>query len=83
MSEPPEDPIATAERHVGIGEALVARQLAVIDELDRDNHLEAAARGRKLLVALQRSLDLAREHLRVERDRQRAGAKLPGAASES
>ena len=73
MSEQPEDTIAMAERHIREGEARIARQIAVIEEMDRDNHPEAAARGRQVLVTLQRTLDLAREHLRIEQDLARQG----------
>ena len=63
----PEDPLAQAERHVREGEEHVARQAAIIDELDRDNHPAAAARARKVLQTLRESLELARGHLRLER----------------
>jgi hypothetical protein len=65
---PPEDPLAMAERHVREGEVRVARQLVIIEEMDRDNHPEAAAMGRVVLVTLQATLDLMRRHLRTERE---------------
>lgn len=34
MSEQPEDPIARAERHIREGEARVAHQLALVEDLD-------------------------------------------------
>ena len=66
--DPPEDPLAMAERHVREGEVRVARQLVIIEEMDRDNHPEAAAMGRVVLVTLQATLDLMRGHLRMERE---------------
>ncbi|MBL6454571.1 hypothetical protein JMJ55_04490 [Belnapia sp. T6] len=63
---PPEDALALADRHVREGEERVTRQLAIIDEMDRDNHPEAAAIARVVLATLQTTLDLMREHLRME-----------------
>lgn len=63
---PPEDPRALAERHVREGEARVARQLVLIEELERDNHPEAAAVARAVLATLQTTLGLMRDHLRTE-----------------
>lgn len=83
MSEQPEDPIAMAERHIREGEARVARQLGVIEELDRDNHPEAAATAREMLAALQHTLDLMREHLSIKQDMARARMKLRGTAPEN
>ena len=67
--DPPEDALARAERHVREAEGHVAHLLAIIEELDRDNHPEAAGRARKVLVTLRRSLELSRAHLRRERER--------------
>ncbi|MBL6081856.1 hypothetical protein JMJ56_28120 [Belnapia sp. T18] len=66
---PPEDPLAMAERHVRECEQRVARQLLIIEEMDRDNHRDATM-ARKLLVALETTLDLMREHLRLKREAQ-------------
>lgn len=67
-----------AERHIREGEALIARQLAVVEELDRDNHPEAAAKGRVLLATLLQTIGLMREHLRLEQSMARAGTRLLG-----
>ncbi|WP_149539370.1 hypothetical protein [Siccirubricoccus phaeus] len=64
----PEDALAQSERHVREAEGHVAHQLRVIAELDRDNHPRAAALAREVLGTLQRSLELAREHLRLEQE---------------
>lgn len=59
--------LARAERHVREGEERAAHQRAIIDKLERDGHRDAARKVRKLLSALEKSLRLAREHLRRER----------------
>jgi hypothetical protein len=61
-----EDALTRAERHVREGEACVAHLIAIIGELDRDRHLEAAERARRVLVTLRESLGLARTCLRME-----------------
>ena len=67
IMDPPEDVLAMAERHVREGEQRVARQVALIEEMDRDNQPDAAVRARVVLETLQVTLALMREHLRVER----------------
>jgi hypothetical protein len=54
------------QRHVIEAEGHVARQEALIKELDRDGHPELAITARELLVTLKTSLRLAREHLAME-----------------
>ena len=66
--DPPEDALTTAERHVREGKARVARQLAIIEEMDRDNRPAAAATAREVLTTLRATLDLMRGHLRMERE---------------
>ena len=63
----PEDGLARAERYVREGEARVARQLAIIEDLDRTKHRRAAARARGVLVTLEDNLELMCEYLRLER----------------
>jgi hypothetical protein len=67
-SRSPED-AARAERHVREGEARVARQIVLIEKLKRDGHPRAAEEASMLLVTLQTSLELFRDHLRIERAR--------------
>jgi hypothetical protein len=75
IMDPPEKTLARAERHVREGEERVARQLAIIEEMDRDNHPKAAAMAREVLVTLQTILDLMRgHHLRMERETRGPGA---------
>ncbi|MBV8096558.1 MAG: hypothetical protein JO110_25615 [Acetobacteraceae bacterium] len=62
-----EDALARAERHVREAERHVARLAEIVDEMDRDHHPHAAAMARTLLATLQESLQLMREHLRLER----------------
>ncbi|MBL6459469.1 hypothetical protein JMJ55_29595 [Belnapia sp. T6] len=66
--DPPEDALAMAERHVREGEGRVARQIAIVEQMNGDNRPEAAAAARTLLVTLETTLDLMREHLRIERE---------------
>jgi hypothetical protein len=60
---PPETELQVAERHVREGEERIARQEALIRELDRDGHPATAEMGRKVLVTLNESLGLARAHV--------------------
>jgi hypothetical protein len=73
-----ETPRQMAERHVREGEKRVARQEALVAELDRDGHGDAAARARDLLTTLRQSLQLAREH--AEHERRRDDASVGPAA---
>jgi hypothetical protein len=59
--------LALAERHVLEGEERVARQRAIIQRLERDNHLQAAATARDTLQVLEATLDDMRQHLATER----------------
>jgi hypothetical protein len=64
----PEDALVRAERHVRQAEEHVAHQAAILEELVRNGHQRAVPRAREVLATLQRSLELAREHLRLERE---------------
>ena len=61
------DDLAAAERRLAENGARVARQEQIIEEMDRDNHPEAAAMGRAVLATLRRSLELCREHVEALR----------------
>jgi hypothetical protein len=64
-----EDLLAMARRHVEQGEGHVARQKALIAELDRDGHARLAVEARALLTTLETSLRLARGDLaRIENE---------------
>ena len=63
-----EDDLTQAERRVRGGEKRVARQIAFIETLDRDNHPAAAEVARGVLVTLRPSLELARDHQRMSRE---------------
>ena len=69
MASSPEDALAQAERHVREGEARVVRQIVLIEKLKRDGHPRAAEQASVLLVTLQTSLGLFRDHLHIERAR--------------
>ena len=60
--------IVMAQRHVHDCETRVAKQATRVAELERDGPSAAVVVGQELLAVLQRTLDLAREHLRVEQD---------------
>ena len=62
-----EDVLAMAERHVRQFEATVARQAVLAAELEAGGHSVEAERAKAVLVTFVTSLDLAREHLRIER----------------
>jgi hypothetical protein len=60
--------IAIAQRHVQDCEARVAKQATRVAELERDGPSAAVVVGQELLAVLEQTLDLAREHLRIEQD---------------
>ena len=65
--ESAEDPVAIAERHVREGEARIARQERIIEEMARDDHPEAEQMGMVVLQQFRRTLELMREHLETLR----------------
>jgi hypothetical protein len=68
MPKPPETLLAKTERHVAQGEQRIARQQALIEDLEREHHREAAARERTVLATMESSLRQMREHLEKDRD---------------
>jgi hypothetical protein len=58
-----ETPLEQAQRHVLEGEQRVARQRAIIEEMDRDEHPAVAAQARHVLETLEETLRLSRQHL--------------------
>jgi hypothetical protein len=63
----PEDALAQAERHIREGEARIARQIALIEKLDRDGHEHVADTARELLETFQNVLENWRADLvRIE-----------------
>ena len=71
--ESAEDPVAMAERHVREGEARIARQERIIEEMARDDHPQAEQMGMVVLQQFRRTLELMREHLAALR----LGSRLP------
>ena len=69
----PDSRLARAERHVREGEERAAHRRIIVNKLERDGYRDAARKVRKLLSALEKSLRLAREHLRRERETARRG----------
>jgi len=59
-----ESTLALARRHVILGEVLVARQMAIVEQLRRQGHDSAPAE--RLLATLRQSLNAMREHLQLE-----------------
>jgi hypothetical protein len=74
MLPPPETALARAERHVAEGERLVARQLRLIQTLERNGHPDSVALAESVLERLQVSLDILYQHLW----REQQTAKLQG-----
>ncbi|MFT8243967.1 hypothetical protein [Roseomonas sp. BN140053] len=68
MTDTPESPLAMAGRHVVEAEARVRRQAQIVAELERDGHPDAAIVAPTVLATLETTLDLMREHLRIERE---------------
>ena len=64
-----EDRLAQAERHVWEGERLVAKQAALVERLQSDGHAVPAMKARKLLATFQSMHAVARDHLRIEREK--------------
>jgi hypothetical protein len=54
--------LALAQRHVLDGERRVARQRAIIEELERHHHTEIAATARYITGTIEVSLQLSRQH---------------------
>jgi hypothetical protein len=66
---PIKDRLAMARRHVKDGEGYIARQEALIAELDREGHVTLAVVARELLCTFETSLLLMREDLaRIEKE---------------
>jgi hypothetical protein len=63
-----EDALAQAERHVREAEERVARQATLVEELERTGHERASDEARKLLASFEKTLDVARQHLAIERN---------------
>lgn len=63
-----ESNLLRAERQVREAEARITRQIAIIGEMDRDNHPQAAALGRAVLATYRQTLDILRTQLRQLRE---------------
>ena len=63
MSDRTETELELAQRHVREGEDRVARQAAIVVELERDSHLSAAAHARELLKNMLSILDFEKQRL--------------------
>ena len=61
--------VELAERHVREGEARIARQRAILDDMVRDGHPQAAHMAQIVLDTMLRTLQLAQAHLAFERMR--------------
>ncbi len=62
-----------AERHVREGARRIADLEGRIDELERDGHAKAAALAKDLLQTLEKTQELAVEHLNIERGMHKNG----------
>ena len=63
MIDRPETVLDMARRHVLEGEERLARQIALVAKLERDNQTEAAVLGSKVLEAIRLSLDMSKRHV--------------------
>jgi t-SNARE complex subunit (syntaxin) len=61
-----ENALTEAEQYVRECEELVRKQAALVDRLEKDDCPAAAEDAREALVMLEKDLDLARAHLRIE-----------------
>ena len=61
-----ETALIETEQFVRECEQLVAKQAALVDRLEKEDCPPAAKDAREVLVALEKDLDLARAHLRIE-----------------
>lgn len=66
----PQYVLTRAEKHVREGERRVAKQADLVEILERDGDSSLVPLARNLLTTLQESLELARRHLRAEREEQ-------------
>ena len=66
-SDRAETPLELAERHVAEGEARIARQKAIVEAMDRDNHPITAEQARRVLAVMKETLRLLRQHLEIMR----------------
>ena len=64
MIDRPETVLEMARRHVLEGEERLARQIAIVAKLERDNYTEAAALASMVLGTIRLSLDMSKRHLR-------------------
>ena len=64
----PEDTLARTERRVRDGKASVARQVIIVEMLEKAGHARETKEAKNLLLTLQNALDLVRELLRIERE---------------
>ena len=61
-----ETALTEIEQFVRECEQLVAKQAALVDRLEKEDCPPAAKDAREVLVTLEKDLDLARAHLRIE-----------------
>ena len=64
--ESAESPLQQTQRHVTEGEQRIGKQLALIEELERDGHVDMLPAARELLAQLQSAQQFGREHLQSE-----------------
>ena len=75
LTEQPETLLEMARRHVAEGEARCAQQIEILAQAEADGDSATTVNAaRTTLETLQRTLDLMREHLRIEEERAGSGA---------
>ena len=68
MTDRDETPQEMAARHIAESEVRIARQKKLIEEMDRDDHPDAASRGRQVLAVFEETLRVLRRHAETLRD---------------
>jgi hypothetical protein len=66
----PERPLDVARRHVAEAEARIARLHQTLRGIDADKHPDAAAAAQQVLVTMEATLSVMRDHLLFEERRQ-------------
>ena len=69
MIQMSEDRLVHSERHVWENERRIAKQAALVERLETDGHAVPAMKARKLLATFRSMNAIARDHLRLEREK--------------
>ncbi len=76
--EPVENPLEQVQRHIVEGEQRIAKQEALIKELERDGHENMLPAAREFLAQMRAIQQQSREHLQREEREAGAGGRPAG-----